>query len=63
MAVKLEVDGKIPWGKSSYIRPNGILARVKTGMLSSEMRFIPWSELKDMAFHEGKLLLSFESTG
>lgn len=61
MAAKLEADGKIAWGKSSYIRQDGIEASVKTGMLSSEMRFIPWSELKDMTFHEGKLLLSLES--
>jgi len=61
MAATLEVDREVPWGNSNLICHNGIEARVKTGFLSSEMRFLPWAELEEMKFCEGKLLLWFES--
>ena len=61
MRVKLKENQKVLWGKSAYICDNGIESRVKTGMLTSEMRFTPWFELRDMKFDDGNLLLSFES--
>lgn len=59
MAADLELNEKVRWGKSNFIYENGIECRVKTSILSSEMKFIPWSELRDMKFIDGKLLLSF----
>ena len=60
MAVKLEASQKVSWGRSAYIRTDGIEVRVKNGALASEMKFIPWSGLRGMKFHDGKLMLSFE---
>jgi len=60
MAAALEADQKVPWGKSAFICENGIEAKEKTGVFAAEMRFISWSELSDMKFQNGKLLLSFE---
>ena len=61
MAAKLEASQKVPWGRSAYICNDGIEVRVKNGILGSEIGFIPWSGLRDMKFHDGKLMLSLET--
>jgi len=37
MAVMLEENQKVPWGRSAFIHANGIEAKVKTGGFSSQL--------------------------
>ena len=61
MAATVEANQRVAWGESNFICDNGIEVNEKTGFFKSEMRFVPWSELKDMMFRDGRLMLSFES--
>ena len=61
MAVMLEENQKVPWGRSAFIHANGIEAKVKTGGFSSQVQLTPLSKLRDITFRNGKLIVSFHS--
>jgi len=58
IAEQIKKGHKIPWGPSAFISKAGLEIEKKTGMLSSELIFVPWSDLTDLQFRDGQL--SFE---
>lgn len=59
LAAMLESNERVPWGASGFICDTGVEVRVKTGSFTSEMRFIPWSEIGSMVFRDAKLVMSY----
>ena len=57
IAKNLEMGHKIPWGNSAFIQKAGLEIKKKTGVFFSEMNFVPWSDLKDIQFRDGRLTL------
>ena len=57
IAEHIEMGHKVSWGKSAFIQNAGLEIKKETGLLSSEMTFVPWSDIKDIQFRDGQLSL------
>lgn len=58
IATRMEMGEEIPWGNSAFIKKDGLEIKKITGLLASRMIFVPWLDLKDLQFHDGKLSIS-----
>ena len=57
IAERIEMGHQISWGKSAFIHDAGLEIKKETGLLSSEMTFVPWSDIRAIEFRDGMLSL------
>ena len=58
MTARVEMGEKVLWGRAAFIKRTGLEIKKKASLFSSEMIFVPWSDLVDLQFSDGQLSLA-----